>query len=260
MIRRLRNPLLREKSIGIVTLNLAQANLIENLLNRYLSADDESAKYAFDGEEKLIIKNLENIQGDERDVVLISINYGPDKNGKISTNFGPINKSGGEKRLNVAISRAREEMVVFSSMKSDMIPTSSTSPKGVIILKEFLQYAENGGRFSQSNTPKDHGVGKSIASELIRLGYEVDTDVGKSDFRVDVAIKDPKEPSRYLCGVVCDSPSNPKLNTRDREFAREDNLKRLGWKIVNIESVDWFLNKNKTLSKLEGQLKLWAGI
>jgi superfamily I DNA and/or RNA helicase len=133
-----------ERSIGIVAFSKPQSDLIEDLLNETLVQYPELEQLNQEAEEPLFIKNLENVQGDERDVILFSVCYGPQDDGKISTNFGPLNKAGGERRLNVAVTRARQEMLVFSSMHSEDIDLEKSNALGVEGLKNFLYYAENG--------------------------------------------------------------------------------------------------------------------
>lgn len=142
--RRLRSEKLRRKSMGVVTFNVVQQALIEDLLSDLFAFHPELETFALECEEPLFIKNLENVQGDERDVILFSVGYGPDAEGRVSMNFGPLNRAGGERRLNVAVSRARYEMIIFSTLRSDMIDLNRTSSIGVAGLKRFLEYAEKG--------------------------------------------------------------------------------------------------------------------
>ena len=144
----------------MVTFNLSQQTLIEDLLQEEYQKDAEFDRWANAGEESLFVKNLENVQGDERDAILFSVTYGPDAEGKLSLNFGPLNKSGGWKRLNVAVSRARSEMVVFTSMTADRIDLRRTKSKGVEALKDFLEFAEEGqaaGRAEGRILPEESG-------------------------------------------------------------------------------------------------------
>ena len=165
----------RNSSIGIVTFSTPQQVLIERLLSKEISKR-RLEEAAYEREEPLFVKNLENVQGDERDIILFSVCYGPDAQGKISLNFGPLNQLGGWRRLNVAVSRAREEMIVFSSMRYSMIDMSRTNSKGVAGLKAFLEFAEK-GRTNISVKSNEiilnkQGIGKFIAEELSSYGYE----------------------------------------------------------------------------------------
>ena len=140
--RRYQDPELRKQSIGVVTFNISQQTLIEDMLQEEYQKDVKFDQWANTGEESLFVKNLENVQGDERDIILFSVAFGPNAEGKMSLNFGPLNKNGGWKRLNVAVSRARSEMVVFTSMAADMINLKRTKAKGVEALRDFLEFAQ----------------------------------------------------------------------------------------------------------------------
>ena len=144
IVRRLSDPELRNQSIGVVTFSSVQQTLIEDMLSDVVLQNAELENLAFNREEPVFIKNLENVQGDERDVILFSVGYGPDVNGRVSLNFGPLNRDGGERRLNVAVSRARYEMKVFSTLRADQINLKKTSSIGVAGLKYFLEYAGKG--------------------------------------------------------------------------------------------------------------------
>jgi superfamily I DNA and/or RNA helicase len=141
-LQRLQNEAAR--SIGIVAFSKTQSDLIEDLLSDALAQHPDLEQQNMEAEEPLFIKNLENVQGDERDVILFSVGYGPDKDGKLSMNFGPLNKIGGERRLNVAVSRARYEMKVFSTLRPEQIDERRTQAEGVLGLKQFLRFAEHG--------------------------------------------------------------------------------------------------------------------
>ncbi|NLN86744.1 MAG: hypothetical protein GX133_03940, partial [Syntrophomonadaceae bacterium] len=145
VVRRLGDPELNKRSIGIVTFSQAQQRLIEDLIDERLNQNSELEQFVSPNDiEPFFIKNLETVQGDERDIIIFSIGYGPDIQGRVSLNFGPLNKLGGWRRLNVAVSRARQEMLVFSSLRADQIDLSKTTSKGVADLKAFLEYAEHG--------------------------------------------------------------------------------------------------------------------
>lgn len=161
----MRIPDLRNQTIGVVTFNISQQTLIEDLLQEEYQKDAAFDKWANVGEETVFVKNLENVQGDERDVILFSIAFGPDAEGKLSLNFGPLNKEGGWKRLNVAVSRARSEMMVFTTMTADMIELRRTKSKGVEALKDFLEFAEKGrlqGEYVETRVQKDQGIMEHI--------------------------------------------------------------------------------------------------
>ena len=188
--------------------------------------------------EPIFVKNLENVQGDERDVILFSIGYGPDREGRISMNFGPLNNAGGERLLNVAVSRARHEMYIFSTLKSSDIDLRRSKARGVEGLKHFLQYAETQALPSTILTSAGHQrtlIARQIADELRKHGYAVATDVGRSRFRIDVAVCKPDSPGVYDLGILLDGEAYRDTHTtRDREIVQPAVLTALDWKIMRV--------------------------
>lgn len=259
IIRRYHDPELSKQSIGVVTFNVKQQALIENLLTKQYEKDTAFDAWANNGEDPLFVKNLENVQGDERDVILFSIGYGPDENGHISMNFGPINKEGGGKRLNVAFSRARIEMRIFSSMHSSDIRITDSTPEGVVAFHDFLRFAEGYDLTDASGSSKteyrEGGILKSVCDAISSHGYQCDTMIGHSDFRVDIAVVNPYESGQYLMGIMLDGDNYRKTsNTRDREIAQIGVLKNLGWQLRRIWTVDWWDNREKVLQTLIAEL------
>ncbi|MDE6561705.1 MAG: DUF4011 domain-containing protein [Muribaculaceae bacterium] len=252
--RRLRSIKLRTHSIGVIAFSVMQQGLIEDLLQERLEQDKNLLEAASDMYEPIFVKNLENVQGDERDVILFSIGYGPDKDGKVSMNFGPLNNAGGERRLNVAVSRARQEMYVFSTLKSTDIDLRRSKAKGVEGLKHFLEYAETQTlpTLSQAKTDHSHSViSEEIASELRRHGYQAITNVGRSKFRVDVAIEKNGSPGKFSLGILLDGQNYRDTNTtRDREVVQPSVLRGLNWKVMRVWSVDWFRNKERVINRI----------
>ena len=252
--RRYEDPELKNQSIGVVTFNISQQTLIEDLLQEAFSKDLEFDKWATSGEESLFVKNLENVQGDERDVILFSVAFGPDEEGKLSLNFGPLNKEGGWKRLNVAVSRARNEMIVFSTMTADMIDLKRTKSKGVESLKNFLEFAEKGKlqmSYAEMQASKNQGIMDRICAELENAGFKYQKAVGHSKFKVDIAVINPYNEDEYLMGIMLDGESyRQSSNTKDREVAQIAVLSGLGWELHRIWTMDWWDNKQKELNKL----------
>lgn len=249
--RRVLDPVLCHQSIGVVAFSVSQQSCIQDALDDMVKNDTALFQGLGNLPEELFIKNLETVQGDERDVILFSIGYGPDRDGKVAQNFGPINREGGGRRLNVAVSRARQEMLVFSSMGYTDIRLTPTSSKGVRSLRDFLRFAENGGRFGE--VPEEvrmeqaSSVLRELSSFLAEHGYGTHYGIGSSGFKVDVAVIDPDDPSEYILGILNDGQSyRDSDNTRDREYAREDVLKRLGWNIMHVWSIDWYFNRSRT--------------
>ncbi len=253
--RRLRDEKLREKSIGVVAFSVAQQNLVEDVLNETLEADRQLADWADAMYEPIFVKNLENVQGDERDVILFSIGYGPDKDGRVSMNFGPINNAGGERRLNVAVSRARCEMMVFSTMHSSQIDLRRSKAKGVEGLKHFLEYAEFqtlADNDRQTVTHQNSSIAEEIAKALREKGYEVQLGVGRSQFRVDLAIASQNNSSQYCLGILLDGETyRDTQTTRDREIVQPGVLQGLAWHVMRVWSVDWLNNPARVLERIE---------
>lgn len=239
-------------SLGVVAFSKTQSDLIEDLLNEELMNDQLLQKKLNDAEETIFIKNLENVQGDERDIIIFSIGYGPDVNGNVSLNFGPLNKFGGERRLNVAVTRAREEMVVFSSLKPMHIPSDNNLSLGTIALRNFLIFAASPVvDKSRKNEVDSDAIVEDIATRLRKRGHEVVTHVGRSAFKIDVAIIDPDDPETYKLGIILDGKDYNNLPTvRDREITVPGVLKGLGWEIARIWVLDWFENPEAVLDSL----------
>jgi len=205
--------------------------------------------------EPIFVKNLENVQGDERDVILFSVGYGPDQDGKIYLNFGPLNREGGWRRLNVAISRARYEMKVFSTLRSDQIDISRTSSEGVAGIKAFLEYTEKGkiALPQKENTNKiiPRFFEKMVANEIQKLGYSVQTDIGCSGYRIDIGVVNQEKPSEYILGILTDGKTYRAAKTaKDREVVQTDVLRMLGWNIYKLWSPDWWDNPQKVLQDI----------
>lgn len=244
--KRLSDPQTASQSIGVVTFNVNQQSLIEDMLNDMLRKNFDLEVVATQMYEPIFIKNLENVQGDERDVILFSVGYGRDKFGKVAMNFGPLNRDGGERRLNVAVSRARYEMKVFSSLKAEDIDLYRSNAKGVKYLKSFLEYAERGNvalmhmEYGLNRKAKDAFI-ESVAAALKAKGYAVNTNIGSSEYRVDIGIIDSANPDRYLLGLLCDGYNYVASNTaHDRDVTTPAVLSLLGWKTYNIWSVEWW--------------------
>lgn len=262
--RRCHDPQLSKYSVGVVTFNINQQHLIDDLLTAACATDAELEKWVYNTEEPVFIKNLENVQGDERDVILFSIGYGPDENGKVFMNFGPLNRDGGWRRLNVAISRSRYEMIVFATLKPDQIDLSRTSAEGVAALKGFLEYAGGKPLTESEQTVRGrsgsrNGIVDYICRKLSEMGYKTDCNVGRSAYRIDIGIIDPEDPQRYLLGILLDGAGyGSSKTTRDRELAQISVLSGLGWNILRIWSMDWWDNRDKELGRILSELERLA--
>ena len=245
------------KSIGVVTFSSVQQTLIEDLLLEVFNENPALEEINNQSSEPLFIKNLENVQGDERDIILFSICYGPDENGKVSLNFGPLNRDGGWRRLNVAVSRARYEMKIYSTIKPDQIDLSRTRAEGVAGLKAFLSFAEKGKSVLPVRTKNGivHStifpIVESIGSYLRNKGYEVDINVGCSGFKIDIAIVHPKHSGLYMAAILTDGYQYYHTKSaRDRNIVQDSVLKLLGWNIFRIWSLDWWEQKDKIMQDL----------
>lgn len=257
VIRRLSDPALSGQSIGVVTFSNVQREEIERILSREISRRSLD-EIAYGGREPLFVKNLENVQGDERDVILFSVCYGFDKDGKLSYNFGALNRAGGWRRLNVACSRAREEMLVFSSISAGDIDLNRTSSKGVAGLKAFLEFAEKGRAAPLPfDGEKKRGIGKYLAEELSAYGYECRADVGASNFKIELAVLDPKDKSRYILGILSDGAAES--SAADGATLLPALLKRGGWNLMTVSEVAYFNNPKREIKRIKDRLDFLTG-
>ncbi len=252
VMQRLADPMLSQRSIGIVTFSAAQQNLIDDLLNEALKRHPELDAVAMESNEPIFIKNLENVQGDERDVILFSMGYGPDREGHVSLNFGPLNRDGGWRRLNVAVSRARYEMKVYSTLRSEQIDITRTTSEGVAGIKAFLEYSEKGKMvLSQKNYTRkinSNSFEKMVAEEIRKFDYTVHTDIGCSGYKIDIGVVNPDAPSEYLLGILTDGENYRSAQmARDREIIRREVLQLLGWNIYKLWSPDWWDNPKEVI-------------
>lgn len=284
IVRRLEDPQLSRRSIGVVTFNAIQQNLIDDLLSEVFLTRPDLEEKANQGLEPVFIKNLENVQGDERDIILFSIGYGPDKSGRVSLNFGPLNREGGWRRLNVAVSRARYEMIVFSTIQPEQLDVSRTAAAGVAGLKAFLEYARRGmqglpvnadhlvvqtqsglpaaqaqaGRSTaapaqagQSVYSDRRGLAAQVAAALEENGYPTQLQVGSSGYRIDLGVIHPDRPGEYILGILCNGPTyRDARTTRDREILQATILRQLGWQLHQIWAVDWWANPAREIRRL----------
>lgn len=251
-----------EESLGVVAMNRKQADLIEDYVERLTKEDPQfSLFYEKDRQkaEPLFIKNLENVQGDERDVIMISCTYGPDKDvGRVFQRFGDINKDGGWRRLNVLFTRSKKRMLVFSSLESQDILTSESSNLSIKAFKDFLAYAKSGVIEQPTFSGREDGSDFQIAVKdaLRKRGYECESEVGVAGFFIDLAVIDPNSPGRFLMGIECDGATyHFAKSVRDRDRLRQIILERLGWTIRRIWSPDWFKNPDAEIDTIVNALE-----
>lgn len=235
-----------EQSIGIVTFSQTQQQLIEDMLDELYAQYPEIEHTAHKMVLPIFVKNLENVQGDERDIILFSIGYAADKDGQISMNFGPLNKNGGWRRLNVAITRAKHEMKIFATLRAEQIDISKTQAQGVLALKGFLEFANglNPIASSKINTQQQSAVVLDIGNYIQNAGYQIQYAVGQSHFKIDIAIVHPKYKEQYILGISLDSPQFAAAgNATDRFIIIPQVLHGLRWNILPIWTLDWHYQK-----------------
>lgn len=250
-----------EKSLGVVAVNKAQAEHIRELLDYQIARNSFAFDYAEawksrgGGLNEFFVKNLENVQGDERDVIFISTVYGPPALGqKTLQRFGPINGSGGQRRLNVLFSRARDQIVTFSSMTGTDITAEQTTNPGAWMLKRWLEYSagaplevlDNGVHDAFDSPLEDY-----VASQIRSMGCHVDCQVGVAGYAIDLGIRHPDWPYGYILGVECDGATyHSSRSARDRDRHRQEVLENLGWQLHRVWSTDWFGNPREESERL----------
>ncbi len=247
-------------SLGIVTFSTAQRNLITELLELARRADPELDAFLREGQaEDLFVKNIENVQGDERDVILISVGYGPAQpGGRLSSmTFGPVNAEGGERRLNVLFTRARVRCEIFASFDPGDIDPGRATRDGTRIFKRFLEFARDGrmtetaGSVGEADSPFEADVARVVQG----MGYIADPQVGSAGFRIDMGIRHPARPDTYILALECDGATyHSALWARERDRLRQDVLESLGWNFHRIWSTDWFYNRALEIERLRTAL------
>jgi very-short-patch-repair endonuclease len=242
-----------EKSLGVAAFSVTQRDCIRDLIDaERLKHPETESFFSESRNEPFFVKNLESIQGDERDVIFISVGYGRSEDGRLTQTFGPLAAEGGERRLNVLISRAKERCTVFSSITSEDIKNAA-GKIGVNAFKEFLQFAEKGYFDVPLNTEKgfDSDFEESVAIFLEQHGYKVQPQVGMVGFFIDIGVIDPNNEAKYYCGIECDGATyHSSRSARDRDRLRQEILESRGWNIYRIWSTDWFHRRQAQEAKL----------
>lgn len=252
------------RSLGIAAVNKAQADLIDYEVFR-LSADSRKAQDYIsrweDELEQFFVKNLENVQGDERDHIIISSVYTPGGKSGTALNLGPIQQPNGHRRLNVLFTRAKERVDLFSSVVASDINIGENSNRGREVLRNYLDYAATGrigsGRTDVRSTP-DSDFEIAVASHLEQRGFDTDFQVGVAGFRIDIGVRHPDYPHGYIAGIECDGATyHSAKSSRDRDLLRQEILEGLGWQIIRVWSTDWFLDPvGQTNRLVEGLTKV----
>lgn len=243
-------------SLGVVTFSFAQRNLITELLELARRSDGALDAFLREGQaEDVFVKNIENVQGDERDVILVSVGYGPTVPGGrlTSMSFGPVNGEGGERRLNVLFTRARVRCEVFASFDPGDIDPTRARGEGPRILKRFLDFAKSGRIEEHSPTGEcaDTPFEEDVADVVRSLGFIADPQVGSSGFKIDIGVRHPDRPGTYILAVECDGATyHSALWARERDRLRQDVLEHLGWLFHRIWSTDWFYSRTSEIQRL----------
>lgn len=256
-----------ERSLGVAAFSQPQARaILDELEIRRRSHPDAEPFFNAQSTEPFFVKNLENVQGDERDVIFISVGYGRQEDGKLLLRFGPLNQEGGERRLNVLVTRARYRCEIFANFRADELDLSRTPSKGVASLARYLRFAEHGGAAALATAPDDDAptgdaerrelLPDLIARSVSDLGYEVHSGIGGKGYTLDLAVVDPERPAHYLLGIECDGRSYRNARwARDRDRLRDQVLGGLGWILHRIWSTDWFHDADREQRRLAEALE-----
>lgn len=243
-----------DKSLGVIAFSIAQQQAIYDELDKFLHNNPSYLAYMNgDNLRTFFVKNLETVQGDERDHIILSIGYGRDAEGNLSLNFGPLNKDGGVKRLNVAVTRAIQNITVVSSILPDEIDESRTSSKGLHLLKKYLEYAylSQPVSYNESAETNYSDMREAVHAKLKEAGFDVVMGVGSSKFNIDVAIVDPLNPNQFALAIELDSTVyTNSQSVSDRERIRTEMLAKMGWNVHRIWSYDWVLNQDKEIERV----------
>ena len=253
------------RSVGVIAFNTAQANAIAEELD-LLKIQHPELEQHFRGDrlDDVFVKHLEAVQGDERDVIVFSVGYGRDADGKFTTNFGPLNKEGGQRRLNVAVTRARERVELVASVRSHDFQLSEGASAGARMLRDYIAYAEAGGQLERPDAPGDDeepgwptALEAQVAQAIAELGYDATPNVGVGSFRIDIGVRSAGDHDRFLLGIECDGEAYAQTPTaRDRERLRHEVLDTLGWgPIHRIWSLDWVRNRSGEITRLSEALQ-----
>jgi very-short-patch-repair endonuclease len=247
-----------EESLGVIAMGSKHSTRIEECLRQRMretpGLEDEIGEFfAEDREERFFVKNLERVQGDERDAIILSIGYGKNKNGTVPMNFGPINNEGGERRLNVAITRAKHRLTLVSSFKSSELDMEKSEKEGVKLLCQYLQYVETRGvnlGDSIVDKPALNPFEIDVRDTLSKRGLRLTAQYGTSGYWIDFAVHHKSRPE-YVLAIECDGATyHSSESARDRDRLRQDQLERLGWRFHRIWSSEWFYNKGAVVEKV----------
>jgi len=243
-----------EESLGVIALGTPHANAIEDAL--WVAAYEDSGLASFlesHPEEPFFVKNLERVQGDERDAIILTIGYGRNSKGEILYNFGPINGRFGERRLNVAVTRSKNRMTLVSTFSHVELDEKKCKSGGLPFLRDYIKYVESGGvEFGDTSAvrPEMNAFEYSIYSRLNSAGFQVVPQYGVGKYRIDFAVVHPDDTSRFVLAIECDGASyHSQPTARERDRLRQDALEHRGWKFHRIWSTDWFVDPDGELER-----------
>lgn len=259
-----------DRSLGIIAFGEVQQQAIETVLRQRRKANlSYEVFFNEDREEAFFVKNLENVQGDERDTIIFSIGYAKDQNGKFSMIFGPLSKSGGERRLNVAITRAKHNVKLVGSILPTDIDLDHINSEGPKLLRSYIDFAINGPSVIASEVitndiiEYDSPFEEAVYNYLDKKGYQLSTQVGCSGYRIDIAVKHPSLSGQFVLGIECDGASYHSARTaRERDRLRQAVLEDMGWRIYRIWSTDWIKDSitegEKLVSVIEEEIRKYS--
>jgi very-short-patch-repair endonuclease len=248
------------RSLGVITFNISQEQAVNEEIERLAQKRPDLEQFLRrTGEEPFFVKPLETVQGDERDSIIITVGFGKDSTGTLALNFGPVNLEGGERRLNVAFTRARWELALVASIQAHDIDESRVQKSGPKVLKRYLAFAKEGCLPPETAAPTGESESPfevAVWEALREHGLDVDRQVGVSQYRIDLAIRDAEQPGRYLLGVECDGATYHRAAVaRDRDRLRQHVLEGLGWTIHRIWSTDWIRDRRGAMQRLLERLE-----
>lgn len=238
-----------DRSLGVIAFSESQQSVIEDEINKFRMRNPfNEAFFDENNDEPFFVKNLENVQGDERDTIIFSICYGKNAQGRMYMRFGPLGHQGGERRLNVAITRAKHNVKLVGSILPEDIDLSKTKSEGIRMLRSYINFAMHGSSVLAKHDKKNHLYDVDTFSEevgkfLTSHGCKIQMNVGSSDYTIDIAVEHPKHPEQFIAGIECDGNSYYMARTvRDREHLRTAVLEQMGWKMHRVWSTEWIRN------------------
>jgi len=243
-----------DASLGVIAMGIKHARRVEAALDRArLDHPELDDFFALDRQERFFVKNLERVQGDERDAIILTIGYGKDAAGKLVYRFGPLLSEGGERRLNVAITRARHQIDVVSSFSHHDMEPGRSKAKGVELLRAYLEYAASGGRRLDGSVATSVALNDfelSVHDTLVKNGLTLVPQLGTSQYRIDLVAMHPTQPGKPVLAIECDGASyHASPTARDRDRLRQQHLEALGWVFHRIWSTDWFLRRDEEIAR-----------